>query len=333
MRRSAPWLTALLQTVILFAVVGFATPWLDADQTSLPIPRRSGDITLNGPQPRPLYSGSVVPGGVYSIDELRAAIARDPIVAAHYGHINLAEMRVVTLTTPRSAYVSYRRGDRTYWTRDRVRLKAGETVLTDGATTIRARCGNCVSDVKQERVAVLEPAHGELDDFVVPATADRGVDAIAAEAEARLGDLLEVPLAPELLASLQPGDPPPVADALDDGTDERLSPFFGVPLLGRSAGGGGVPGRDVPRDGSFVPAGDTTLGGVTTGEFSNGDSSTGSGTTGNPTGSVTGQVTSGTTTSVSVAASTGTTPAPEPGSLWLVAAGLVGLASRRVRKA
>ena len=60
-------------------------------------------------------------------------------------------MRAVTLTAPRSAYVSYRRGDRTYWTRDRVWLKAGETVLTDGATTIRARCGNCVSDVKQER--------------------------------------------------------------------------------------------------------------------------------------------------------------------------------------
>src|SRR5436190_14777716 len=88
MRRSAPWLTASLQTVILIAVVGCATPWLGADTASLPTPRRSGDITLNGLQARPVYSGSVVPGGVYSIDELRAAIARDPIVAAHYRGLN-----------------------------------------------------------------------------------------------------------------------------------------------------------------------------------------------------------------------------------------------------
>ena len=102
----------------------------------------------------------------------------------------------MTLTAGRAAYVSYRSGDRIYWTRERVWLKAGETVLTDGTTTIRARCGNCVSDAKQEHVAAVEPAHGELDDFVVPPTPERGVDALAAEAEAGLGDLLEVPLVP-----------------------------------------------------------------------------------------------------------------------------------------
>jgi len=129
--------------------------------------------------------------------------------------------------------------------------------------------------VQQEAVAAVEPVHGELDDFVVPPTPDPGVDAFAAEAEARLGALLDVPLAPELLATLQAGDQPLIADAIEEEAD-------------------------------------MTLGGTTTGEFTNGDAST----------------------SVSVAASsTGVTPAPEPGSLWLVAAGLVGLASRRLRKA
>jgi len=254
MRRSAPWLTALLQTVILIAVVGFATPWLGADTSSLPTPPRSDDLTRSGLKARPVYNGSVVPGGVYSIEELRTAIARDPIVAAHYGDLDVAEMRVVTLIAPKSAYVSYRRGDRTYWTRGRA---------------------GTVSDVQQEAVAAVEPVHGELDDFVVPPTPDPGVDAFAAEAEARLGALLDVPLAPELLATLQAGDQPLIADAIEEEAD-------------------------------------MTLGGTTTGEFTNGDAST----------------------SVSVAASsTGVTPAPEPGSLWLVAAGLVGLASRRLRKA
>ena len=99
--------------------------------------------------------------------------------------------------------MSYRVGARVYWTRERVWLKAGETVLTDGATVIRARCGNCVSDVKQENVAAVDPAHGELDDFVVPPTPDTGVDAPGG-ADAELGDLLQVPFAPQALASLAP---------------------------------------------------------------------------------------------------------------------------------
>ena len=363
MKRSAPWLTALLQTVILLAVIGCATPWLVAAERFLPTPRRSGDITLNGHQARPVYNGSVVPGGVYSIDELRAAIARDPIVAAHYHDADVAQMRAVTLPAGRAAYVSYRRGDRLYWTRERVWLKAGETVLTDGTTTIRARCGNCVSDVKQEHVAAVEPAHGELDDFVVPPNPDTGVDSFAAEAEAGLADLLEVPLAPNLLATLEPGAPPPIADLFEERTDNPLFPFFGVPPL-LPGGGGQRPSRQ-PQPLVFVPfdttttggtTGDTTTGGTTTGGSTSGDSTTGS-LTGSPTGSpTTGDVTTGDLTTGSLTTGTGSsttgfvtdgtvfptsggvttsssgaTEAPEPETLWLLACAVMGLASRRLR--
>jgi hypothetical protein len=328
MRRSAPWLTTLLQTAILIAVVGCATPWLGADTSSLPTPRRSHDITLNGRQARPIYSGSVVPGGVYTIEELRAAIARDPIVAAHYGNINLAEMRVIALTAPRSAYVSYRRGDRTYWTRNRVWLKAGETVLTDGATTVRARCGNCVSAVKQEGVAAIEPAHGELDESVVPPTPERGVDALSAEAEAGLGDLLEVPLAPELLATLNPLGAPPTTDLMDEGFGDRPFPSFGLPPLILGGGGGGTGGGGVSGfvfGGGTATTGDATTGGSTTGETTTGETTTGGFTSGDAsTGSPT---ESGTDTLTS-----GATPAPEPEVLWLVACGVLGIASRRLRR-
>jgi hypothetical protein len=46
--------------------------------------------------------------------------------------------------------VSYRLGDRVFWTRNPVRLAEGEAVLTDGGAIVRARCGNRISDVPGE---------------------------------------------------------------------------------------------------------------------------------------------------------------------------------------
>ena len=409
MKRSGPWLTASLQTVILLSVVACATPWLGAAESSLPIPRRSGDITLRGLQARPVYNGSVVRGGVYSADELRAAIHRDPVVALHYRGARLGEMQAVTLTTGKAAYVSYRRGDRVHWTRERVWLKAGETVLTDGTTVIRARCGNCVSDVKQENVAAVDPAHGELDDFVVPPTPETGVDSFAAAAEENLGDLLQVPFAPQSFAMLAPANDMLVPDLLGDPYGPGGFPVAGLPPIvvpgGPGGGidnpsrpdvpgitpglpGGGGPGGEVPpppggpgdepptSPPGFVPPGggtgtpgtgtpgsgtpgSGTPGGSTSGSTTGGTTSSGSPTgslttgspvdttsvastgtaTGNPTtdtnvGPTTGLVTHGnpfpTTVGVNPSSS-GATAAPEPGTLWLVAAGLMGLASRRLR--
>jgi len=331
MRRLSPWLTALLQTVIMLTVVASATPWLNAAERLPSIPRRSDDIVLRGPQARPVFNGSVVAGGVYSLDELRAVIDRDPVVAAHYRGANLDRMEVVTLTAGKSAYVSYRRGDTVHWTRSRVWLKPGETVLTDGTTVIRARCGNCVSDVAQENVAAVEPAHGELDDFVVPPTPDTGVDAFAADAEDQLGDLLQVPFASAALAWLAPGAALLVPDLLG-GDPVSPSPFNGVPPL--VIGGGGNP-DDRPQPSGFEPE----IPGSPTGSPSDTLTTgvvvpTGDGP-GDLTGSVTGTVTDGSvfpaTTTAGESTTSGATAAPEPEILWLMTCGVVGLASRRVR--
>jgi hypothetical protein len=332
MRRLSPWLTALLQTVILLMVVAYATPWLNADESLPSIPRRSDDIALRGRQARPVFNGSVVAGGVYSLDELRAVIDRDPVVAEHYRDIDLDRMEAVTLIAGRAAYVSYRVGDTVRWTRERVWLQPGETVFTDGATMIRARCGNCVSDVKQENVAAVDPARGDLDDFVVPPTPETGVDAFAADAEARLGDLLRVPFAPSALAWLAPGAGLLAPDLLE-GDPVAPSPFGGVPplLLGGSGGvedGGNPDDRpqppalvpDIPGSPTGLPPDTLTTGAVPP--------------TGDEPGALTGTATDGSvfpTTTAGTSTSTGATPAPEPGMLWLVACGLAGLASRRVR--
>jgi hypothetical protein len=366
MKRSNVWLTALLQTVIMLSVIAGATPWLIAAESSLPTPRHSSDISLRGHQARPVFNGSVVPGGVYSLGELRRAIARDPVVADHYRIANVDEMRVETLTAGRAAYVSYRSGDRVHWTRERVWLRAGETVLTDGTTVIRARCGNCISDVKQNSVAAVDPAHGELDDYVVPPTPEAGVDAFAGEAEAGLGDLLEVPFAPGALALLAPGPALTVPELVENPFDEGGLPFLPpiiVPTGGTGGGTGvpGVPGVPVvpgepgegdpppgpPPPGFVPPDGGTGTPGLGTGSPGGATGVPNSATSGTPGGSTTvgplttgsggsstGSPTSGVflTTVGGNTSSSGVTSAPEPGVLWLVAAGAIGVVSRRLRR-
>jgi hypothetical protein len=321
MKRFGPWVTALLQSVILLTVVAIASPWLIAAEASLPTPRHSGDITLRGFAARPIFNGSVVPGGVYSPAELRAAIERDAVVAAHYRDVRLDQLQAVTLTTGRSAYVSYRKGDRIHWTRERVWLKAGETVLTDGTTMIRARCGNCVSEVKDASATAIAPASAdmyELDEFVMPPTPDRSVDPVAAAAEAQLMRLMEIPFAAQTLSQLASSfELPPVivADGSVVGNDDTL-PWGVVAMTPVPA----VPPVPPP---TFVPTTEVPT-----------ETSTGT-VTGSPTTTVGFDTSSGTSGDTvgepSTGSSSGATAAPEPATLWLVGAGIIGLASRRLR--
>jgi hypothetical protein len=116
---------------------------------------------------RVFYPYSVVPGGVRSREALVAAVA-DPVVAAHYARVDIAHARVTTVPVPRRAYVSYRIGDRVFWTRHTVALRPGERILTDGATEIRGRCGNRISDTPQEPTSPEEPELAEFDRAIVP---------------------------------------------------------------------------------------------------------------------------------------------------------------------
>ena len=103
---------------------------------------------------RLVYPYSVVPGGVASPEEVAEAMLRDPVVARHYAGFDPKRARVETLRQPRLAYVSYRIKDRVFFTRKPVRLYAGEQVITDGRTTIRARCGNKVEEAPQAAVRI-----------------------------------------------------------------------------------------------------------------------------------------------------------------------------------
>jgi hypothetical protein len=118
-----------------------------------------------------VYRNSVLPGGVGSSAELHSALAHDPVAAAHYAGFNVGAARKVQLERSRMAHVSYRVGDKIYWTRKPVRLALGETLLTDGEHLVRTRCGNRIADEPQAPVLANEPAAEVLETAFVSAEA------------------------------------------------------------------------------------------------------------------------------------------------------------------
>lgn len=117
---------------------------------------------------RPVYPYSVIPGGVVSAKELRATLRQDALVAQHYSGFQAQHARVIHLAQERHVYVSYRFGDRIFWTAKKVTIPAGETLLTDGAHFARTRCGNRISEVPAKPVSPVEPMERELDNPLWP---------------------------------------------------------------------------------------------------------------------------------------------------------------------
>lgn len=115
-------------------------------------PARADDKPL-----RLVYRNSVVPGGVHSAAELSAVIARDPVAAAHYADFKVAAAHLVQVEKSRMVHVSYRIGNQIYWTKNKVRLALGESLLSDGEHLIRARCGNRIADTIEGPVLLNEP--------------------------------------------------------------------------------------------------------------------------------------------------------------------------------
>ena len=110
-----------------------------------------------------VYPYSVVPGGVRNPDDLRAAALRDYVVRRHYADFDYNQAHLVRATEAREVYLSYRIRDTIFWTRRRVRLHAGELLLTDGNITARAGCGNQISDTAKPEVSGEEPDVDVLD--------------------------------------------------------------------------------------------------------------------------------------------------------------------------
>lgn len=119
---------------------------------------------------RIVYPYSVIPGGIRSVQELKNAIAKDSVVSAHYAAFHLADARIIKLNRELSVHVSYRLGDQVYWTKRELKLAKGETLITDGVQTARARCGNLISVTTVAPVYPTEPTEQELNTPQEPTT-------------------------------------------------------------------------------------------------------------------------------------------------------------------
>ncbi len=128
-----------------------------------PMLRSSTGISQEEGKARKIYPFSIVPGGVYSSEELARSRRIDPVVAKHYAGFG-GSISIHKTVRDNFMYVSYRKKDRVYWTQTKHRIPGGEYVLTDGKNFARARCGNRLSPVPQEPIAEAgEPDANGLD--------------------------------------------------------------------------------------------------------------------------------------------------------------------------
>jgi hypothetical protein len=124
---------------------------------------------------RRVYPFSIVPGGVSGREEVVHVLQTDQVVAQHYAGLQTARLATVTVSKPRAVYVSYRKGDKVYWTAQKVVLAQGETLLSDGSNEIRGRCGNRISDTPRLPVEANGPTMAMLD-AAMDLDADEGDD-------------------------------------------------------------------------------------------------------------------------------------------------------------
>jgi hypothetical protein len=245
---------------------------------------------------RTVFPYSVIAGGAQSPQELRETVAVDPVVAQHYADFDISKARRVTLDAPKLVYVSYRVGNRVFWTKNKLTLRKGEAMLSDGRNMARTRCGNRISVLPVRPNAPAEPTSSELDGPESPAIASSPyLAAYSAPVPALFSGPIQSPGGPG--AAFVP-----------------VAPFFPLPggggVVGNKSsstpppGGGGGGGTPPPGGGGTPPPG----GGGTPPPGGGGTPPPGGGGTPPPVG------------------------VPEPGTAALVLIGLGAAAMRACRK-
>jgi hypothetical protein len=336
-RRVKNWRSALaFGAVVTLAAVVSAGDVGSMRPPAGPGPIRFSDVAFVHVARRParkVFPFSVIPGGVRTRMELTDAIARDGVVAAHYRSISTGAVRSEEVKEDRLAYMSYRMGNKIYWTKHKIRLKQGETILTDGVTQIRARCGNCIALQPMLPTSDTEPEAAQFDALTAPPsyvetpapleTAELGAGQFH-PSDVTLGTegLNMLPLGSELAAapSFAGGIVPttPVADSPGSSsgdtpgspsTESQIpAPFppITLPPTDTSANVPGAPGIPPVVASDTVPKGDNlppTSTFVPEGPVGGGPEQPG-----------------------------GPTPIPEPATLLLVGGGLTFLSRRRARR-
>jgi len=180
----------------------------------------TGPLYLSSRPVRPAYPYSIIPGGVGSAEELRQIADHDPVVAQHFQGFDYPQAHLVTVSDKQLMYVAFRKGDKVYWTRKKVALHPGETLITDGKIVARTRCGNRVAVAPLGPPAIMDPLES---DFNQPLFAN---DMVTNSPEPQT----------EAYASSIPAAPTEAGNSLRPGKSKRFLPLFFLPFAG-------LPGR------------------------------------------------------------------------------------------
>jgi hypothetical protein len=172
---------------------------------------------------RPAYLYSVIPGGVASAEDLRQAMEHDPVVAQQFAGFDFQRAHLVQVSEKQSMHVAYRMGQKVYWTRKKVALHPGETLISDGKIVARTRCGNRIAMTPLGPAALAEPADAGLNQPLF------ATDMVTPGADPQ----------PETYAGVIPMAAPIGANALQPTKRKGMIPFFLLPFFGVPGTGGG----------------------------------------------------------------------------------------------
>jgi hypothetical protein len=206
--------TSFVATLFVVHYTKMLEPWgTSGPATTVAVQPKPKPVQTSVDSNRPVFRYSIVPGGVRSSTEVTRAMQLDPVVKNHYAKVVPASLRSETLSAPMTAHVSYRVGDKVYWTKKTVALPAGEKVLTDGTTMLRQRCGNIISMEPLAPALEAEPAIPDFDLHVDPFAPVTGIPVYLPSPYSGIG-----------LQGLQPGVSTGLPPAGSSGTPE--SPTF-----------------------------------------------------------------------------------------------------------
>ena len=264
---------------------------------------------------RKVYPYSIIQGGIRSREELSANIRADKVVAKHYANFDVSKARIIKAPEARAMYVSYRLGDKVYWTAKKINIPQGETLITDGTLEARTRCGNMLSDTEMTPLSGEEPDAKFFDVPQVAKLDSHGLEPVVEPGLTPLSQFSDEEVAESPIpltgnfAPARPGIPgTPLYPSGPGG-------FLGGPTTSANSktpgdntppGDSGVPGGGNPiTPGVVIPGGPGTSGGPDD-----------PGTPGGPDGPDT----------------PGVSDVPEPSTMVMVLTGLAAVAANRIRR-